>query len=103
MKNDTPFSFGFPQGTAYACMSETIALALEHRYENFTLGKEVTVQQVDEISGICRHHGFLIDGFRSFERAVSDEEIARIRARSGHDASEAPHAVHTSTAIEPEA
>jgi predicted amino acid dehydrogenase len=103
MKNDTPFSFGFPQGTAYACMSETIALALEHRYENFTLGKEVTVQQVDEISAICRRHGFQIDGFRSFERAVSDEEIARIRARSGQDAPEAPHPLATGTAIEPEA
>ena len=37
------FSFGFPKGTAYACMSETMLLALDGRYENFTLGKEVSV------------------------------------------------------------
>ncbi len=81
--NGQPFSFGFPQGTAYACMSETIALALDKRYENFTLGKEVHVSQVDEISRICDKHGFELDGFRSFERAVSDEEIAQIRANAG--------------------
>jgi len=77
------FSFGFPPGTAYACMSETMALALEGRYENFTLGKEVSVAQADEISTLCRKHGFTLDGFRSFERAVTEEEIARIRARAG--------------------
>lgn len=80
---DKPFSFGFPTGTAYACMSETMALALEGRYESFTLGKTVSVQQVDEISEICARHGFRLDGFRSFERAVTDEEIARVRERAG--------------------
>jgi predicted amino acid dehydrogenase len=83
VENDSPFSFGFPQGTAYACMSETIALALDRRYENFTLGKEVSVSQVDEINAVCARHGFRLEGFRSFERAVSEEEIARIRERAG--------------------
>jgi fatty aldehyde-generating acyl-ACP reductase len=82
---DEPFSFGFPPGTAYACMSETMALALEGRYESYTLGKEVSVGQTDEISALCRRHGFMLDGFRSFERAVSEEEIACIRARAGRD------------------
>ncbi|MEP6756711.1 MAG: shikimate dehydrogenase [Chthonomonadales bacterium] len=78
-----PFSFGFPQGTAYACMSETIALSLEKRYENFTLGKDVSVSQVDQINDICTRHGFQLDGFRSFEKAVTAEEIDRIRIRAG--------------------
>ncbi len=90
LETGEPFSFGFPAGTAYACMSETMALALEGRYESFTLGKEVTVQQVDSISAICASHGFVIDGFRSFERAVSDEEIARIRQRAGRGEPVAP-------------
>lgn len=85
MGTDQPFSFGFPQGTAYACMSETIALSLEQRYENFTLGKEVSVKQVDEINVITRRHGFRLDGFRSFERAVTDEQIEEIRKRSGRE------------------
>src|SRR5687768_6070949 len=87
---DEEFTFGFPSGTAYACMSETMALALEHRYESFTLGKEVTVGQVDEISKLCRKHGFVIDGYRSFEEAVTREEIARIRERAGRSPLAAP-------------
>jgi fatty aldehyde-generating acyl-ACP reductase len=83
IESGEPFSFGFPQGTAYACMSETIALSLEGRYENFTLGKDVSVAQVDEITSICDRHGFRLDGYRSFERAVSDEEIDRIRKNAG--------------------
>lgn len=77
------FNFGFPPGTAYACMSETIMLALEGRYENFTLGKDVSVEQVEEISRIADKHGFKLAGFRSFEKAVTDEEIATIRKNAG--------------------
>ncbi len=82
LRRDKPtedFRFGFPAGTAYACMSETIMLALEGRYESFTLGKDVSVAQVDEISEIAARHGFALAGFRSFEKAVEEEAIARIR------------------------
>ena len=81
-KHDKPaqeFGFGFPPHTAYACMSETMMLALEKRYENFTLGKEVSVGQVDETDVMARKHGFHLAGFRSFEKAVDKDTIARIR------------------------
>ncbi len=77
------FDFGFPPKTCYACMAETIALALEGRYENYTLGKDLTVAQVKEIAGIARRHGFKLAGFRSFEHAVPVEEIERIRLNAG--------------------
>jgi predicted amino acid dehydrogenase len=73
------FSFGFPEGTAYACMSETMMLALEGRYENFTLGKEVSVRQVEETTRLAEKHGFRLAGFRSFEKAVTEEAIEEIR------------------------
>ncbi|MBT7074804.1 MAG: shikimate dehydrogenase, partial [Anaerolineae bacterium] len=44
------FDFGFPEGKAYACMAETMALALEGRFEDYTLGKEITRTRVDEIT-----------------------------------------------------
>jgi fatty aldehyde-generating acyl-ACP reductase len=74
------FSFGFPPQTAYACMSETIMLALDHRYESFTLGKEVSVEQAEETQRMANKHGFRLAGFRSFEFAVTDEHIAEVRA-----------------------
>ncbi len=77
------FNFGFPPKTAYACMSETMILALEGRYESFTLGKDVSVEQVEEISRLAEKHGFKLAGFRSFERAVTDEQIAQIRKNAG--------------------
>lgn len=76
------FSFGFPQGTAYACMSETMALALDQRYKSFSLGATVWVDQVDFIDILCRHHGFKLDGFRAFERAVTNEQIEQIRCNA---------------------
>jgi fatty aldehyde-generating acyl-ACP reductase len=76
---DFHFNFGFPPKTSYACMAETIALALEGRYESYTLGKDLTVAQVKEMNEIARRHGFKLAGFRSFEHAVPDEEVERIR------------------------
>lgn len=73
------FNFGFPPKTAYACMSETMMLALEGRYESYTLGKSVSVEQVEEITQLAERHGFRLAGFRSFEKAVTEEHIASVR------------------------
>jgi predicted amino acid dehydrogenase len=73
------FDFGFPAGKSYACMAETMALALEGRFESYTLGKDLTVAQVEEITSIAEKHGFRLSGFRSFEKAVSAEMVAQVR------------------------
>lgn len=71
--------FGFPPKTCYACMAETMILALEKRYENFSLGRDMTVSQIDEITALAAKHGFKLAGFRSFERAVTPEVIESIK------------------------
>jgi fatty aldehyde-generating acyl-ACP reductase len=76
------FDFGFPPGLAYACMAETMTLALEGRYEDYTLGKVISVQQVETIRSLAIKHGFRLAGFRSFESAVTDAEIEQIRQRA---------------------
>nr|HID12274.1 shikimate dehydrogenase [Anaerolineae bacterium] len=55
---DFGFDFGLPPGKAYACMAETMVLALEGRYESYSLGKRVQVEQVREIARLARRHGF---------------------------------------------
>jgi fatty aldehyde-generating acyl-ACP reductase len=77
---DFHFDFGFPPGKAYACMAETMALVLEGRFEDYTLGKRISRQKVEEIAGIAHKHGFRLSGFRSFERAVTDEQISQVKA-----------------------
>lgn len=76
---DLGFSFGFPPGTAYACMAETMMLALQGRYESFTLGKDVSVEQVEETRRMASALGFRLAGFRSFEEAVGPERIEAVR------------------------
>jgi len=79
------FNFGFPEGKAYACMAETIALALEGRFEDYTVGKDITLERVQEITAISERHGFRMSGFRSFEREVTEDQIDTVRrnARKG--------------------
>lgn len=76
------FDFGFPPGTAYACMAETMVLALEGRIEDYSIGRDLSIDRVREIGQLAAKHGFELAGFRSFERPISDEEIARIRDRA---------------------
>ena len=76
---DFHFAFGFPQHTAFACMSETMILALEGTYQSYTLGRDLSVEQVLRMGELARKHGFKLAGFRAFEVAVTDEQIARTR------------------------
>jgi fatty aldehyde-generating acyl-ACP reductase len=80
------FNFGFPPGMAYACMAETITLALEGYYKNYTLGKEITLEQVETMATMAAHHGFEVSGFRSFELPVTDEQIAQIKQNTAQKA-----------------
>ncbi len=73
---DFGFDFGFPPGQAYACMAETMALALEGRYESFTLGKDLRLKQVREIDSIAARHGFRLGGLRTEDQPVTESELA---------------------------
>ncbi len=76
---DFHFNFGFPSGKAYACMAETMVLALEGRFEDYTVGKDITLDRVNEITALAGKHGFSLSGFRSFEREVTHEQIEVVR------------------------
>jgi len=80
---DFGFDFGFPPRMAYACMAEAMLLALEGRYECYTLGRDLAIERVLEIEALGAKHGFKLGGFRSFERAVTEEEIERVK-RAAH-------------------
>jgi len=73
---------GLPKGMALACMAETMILALEGRYENFTLGKDISIERMREIEELARVHGFKMAGFRSFERALDAADISRIKSNA---------------------
>ena len=51
-------NFGLAQGHAYACMAETMLLALEQRYDSASLGGELDLAEIDAMRTRARTHGF---------------------------------------------
>lgn len=90
---DFGLDFGFPPGTCEACMAETMLLALEHRYEDYTLGADLVLDRVREIHALMHRHGFRLSGLRRFERRIADDEVDAIRRAARSAASRVPSAV----------
>lgn len=76
---DFHFNFGLPPGLAYACMSETMILALEGLYESYSLGGDITLKKVVKMAQLGVKHGFTLAEFRSFGNAVSREQIEEVK------------------------
>jgi predicted amino acid dehydrogenase len=76
---DFGFDIDMPAGTAYACLSETALLAMEGRFEDYTLGRNIEMARVKEIYRLMQKHGFQLAGLRSFGRYVTDADIAEKR------------------------
>ena len=79
---DFSFDIGLPQHVAYACLAEAALLAMEERFECFTLGRDVAPQRVKEIYRMFRRHGFQIAPLRTFGELLTDELVAEKRARA---------------------
>ena len=75
-----PFEMGLPPGTALACMSETMVLALEDRCEPYTLGRGIDLAKVREIDALAARNGFTLADMRAFDLPISREQLARTRA-----------------------
>jgi predicted amino acid dehydrogenase len=79
---------GLPPGVAYACLAETVALALEGRYETFTVGRAIEWEKVKEIYQLGLRHGMRLAAISGVNGVYTDEDFARVRqlalaARSG--------------------
>jgi acetylornithine/succinyldiaminopimelate/putrescine aminotransferase/predicted amino acid dehydrogenase len=72
------WDFGFEDGIAYACMSETMLLALEHQYRHFSLGIDINIDSIAYIRKLAAKHGFKLAGFRSFDLPLPDETWERV-------------------------
>ncbi|GAB6099807.1 polysaccharide biosynthesis protein [Halanaerocella petrolearia] len=71
--------FGFPPGTSYACMAETMILALEGKYQNYSLGSDLDPNKVLEIDRLATEHGFRLASLRSLEREVTLQQVNKVR------------------------
>lgn len=70
---------GLPKDTVYACLAETALLALEERYEPFTLGRDIDWIKVKEIYKMARRHGVKLSAVQGHMGLISDKEIELTR------------------------
>jgi fatty aldehyde-generating acyl-ACP reductase len=75
------FDFGYPDGHSLACMAETMILTMENRFEDYSLGRGLCLDKVQEISRLAQRHGFRTSGFRAFDEPVTADKIEDVKSR----------------------
>ncbi|WP_250657846.1 hypothetical protein [Alkalimarinus coralli] len=72
-------SIQLPENVVFACMAETIVLALEGRFEVFTIGRNTEWEKVKEIYKLGLKHGMKLAAISGVNGAYTDEDLARVR------------------------
>jgi predicted amino acid dehydrogenase len=75
-------NIGLPKDIAYACLAETIVLALEGRFETFTIGRNIEWQKVKDIYKLGLKHGMHLAAISGVNGVFTDEDIAKVRERA---------------------
>jgi len=71
-------SIGLPPNVIYACLAETIVLALEGRFEVFTVGRDTEWEKVKEIYKLGLKHGMKLAAISGVNGVFSDDDIAKV-------------------------
>ncbi|MBL0087992.1 MAG: dehydrogenase [Ideonella sp.] len=72
-------NIGLPKGVVYACLAETIVLALEGRFENFTVGRAIEWEKVREIYQLGLKHDMKLAAISGVNGVLTNDDIARVR------------------------
>jgi predicted amino acid dehydrogenase len=94
-------SIGLPPGVAYACLAETVVLALEGRYETFTVGRAIEWEKVKEIYRLGLKHGMRLAAISGVGGVFTDEDFARVRELALEERHNRSHMSHTSHGVPP--
>ncbi len=71
-------NIGLPPNVVYACLAETIVLALEGRFEVFTVGRDTEWEKVKEIYKLGIKHGMKLSAISGVKGMYTDEDIANV-------------------------
>lgn len=72
-------TIGLPGTSVYACLAETALLALEERYESFSISRELQYDRVCEIDRIARKHGVKLSAIMGHAGEITETEIELCR------------------------
>ncbi len=73
-------NIGLPNNVIYACLAETIVLALEGRFEVFTIGRDTEWEKVKEIYKLGLKHGMKLAAISGVKGVYTDKDIAKVVA-----------------------
>ncbi len=76
---DFGFDYGPPPDMTFGCVAETMTLAFEGCFEDYTLGKDLDLEKVQAIDQLAAKHGFELAALRSFERKLDDAKLERVK------------------------
>jgi predicted amino acid dehydrogenase len=87
-------NIGLPNKVVYACLAETIVLALEGRFEIFTIGRDIEWEKVKTIYKLGLKHGMKLAAISGVNGVFSDEDIARVRQLALEARSQTPESIN---------
>jgi len=72
-------TIGLPGTSVYACLAETALLALEGRFESFSISRDLQYDRVCEIDRIARKHGVKLSAIMGHAGEITEKEIELCR------------------------
>ncbi len=73
------FDMDMPAGSAYASLAETALLAMDSKFDDYTLGHTIELARVKQMYRLMKKHGLELTSLRSFGRPITDADIAEKR------------------------
>jgi len=75
-------NLGYRDGVNLACLSETVLLALEGDYNDYSIGSHIPLETVNYLRSLGKKHGLGLAGLKMNNQEISDREIEAIYQRS---------------------
>ena len=70
---------GLEGNIVYACLAETALLAMEGKFESFTLSRHINYERVLEIDKLAKEHGVRLSQIMGHNGFITDEEFSLCR------------------------
>ena len=67
---------GLEGNIVYACLAETALLAMEGKFESFTLSRNINYEKVIEIDKLAKEHGVRLSHIMGHNGFITDEEFS---------------------------
>ncbi|HZK43479.1 MAG TPA: aminotransferase class III-fold pyridoxal phosphate-dependent enzyme [Syntrophomonadaceae bacterium] len=71
-------NLGYRDGVSLACLSETVLLALEGDYQDYSIGAKLSLETIEYLRDIGDKHGFSLAGLVMGGNEITDADIEKI-------------------------